>query len=301
MIQHARTAAVAALSVLLASCTVERANAPSALVSVEELPAELARGGADVVVLDARDAASYAAGHVTGALRVELDAWESLSLAADTGLDHESAWRERIGALGIDGDDAVFVYDGGKMTQAARLWFILQHFGVARAAVVDGGFPLIAEAAQAGRLELSTEPSSRRATRFEPARAGSVGLLDRAAVKAAIERGEVQVLDARSEDEYRGLDLKKNARGGHLPGAVNLPHTRLLDQRGQLQPVPELDRLLAGAGFERGRTVITHCDGGGRAALAALAAARAGYGPVLNYYLSFGDWAKDATCPVEQP
>jgi thiosulfate/3-mercaptopyruvate sulfurtransferase len=58
--------------------------------------------------------------------------------------------------------------------------------------------------------------------------------------------------------------------------------------------------LLAAAGFRPGDHVVTHCDGGGRAALAAAAAARAGYGDVHAYYLSFADWAKDESCPIVQ-
>lgn len=44
--------------------------------------------------------------------------------------------------------------------------------------------------------------------------------------------------------------------------------------------------------------VVTHCDGGGRAALAALAAVNAGQKNVSAYYLSFSDWAKDESCSI---
>jgi thiosulfate/3-mercaptopyruvate sulfurtransferase len=290
------------LAALALACASHRASAPPSpretIVSVEQLPAQLARGGPDLVVLDARDRPAYDAQHLDGAVFVPLAEWERLSLGNDTGLSHEAAWRERIGALGIDGDDRVLVYDNGKMTQAARVWFILQHFGVADAAVIDGGYPLLAEAAAQGSVKLSATPLVRAAATFEPSAEAAIGLVDRAAMKLAVERGEAQILDVRTEAEFLGDDLRNNARGGHLPNAVNLPHTRLLDERGRLRSVDELEQLLRDAGFERGRPVIMHCDGGGRAALAALAAARAGYGPVLNYYLSFGDWAKDATCPV---
>ncbi len=293
---------LAALIASAASCAAPRASAPLApketVVAADQLAAELARGGANLVVLDARDRTAYDAGHLEGALFLPLAEWEQLSLANDTGLSHEAAWRERIGALGIDGDDNVLVYDNGKMTQAARVWFILQHFGVARAAVIDGGYPLLEEAAAQNRVALTAAPSTRAPASFAPSGRGAIGLVDRAAMKLAVERGEAQVLDVRSEAEFLGDDLRKNSRGGHLPNAVSLPHTRLLDERGRLRSIDELTQLFRAAGLERGRPVIAHCDGGGRAALAALAAARAGYGPVLSYYLSFGDWAKDATCPV---
>jgi thiosulfate/3-mercaptopyruvate sulfurtransferase len=43
---------------------------------------------------------------------------------------------------------------------------------------------------------------------------------------------------------------------------------------------------------------VTHCEGGGRAALGAAAAVRAGFADVRVYYLSFGDWVRDESCPV---
>jgi len=285
------------------NAAVQRAESAEALVEVSELGTAIRAAGADLVIFDVRPEAEYAAGHLPGAIRVDYDEWEELSLASDTGLTHEQMWHNRIGTFGVDGDDTVLIYDGGKMTQAARVWFILQHFGVAEARVVNGGFPLIAEAAEAGQRTLSTEATEPRRVGFRPsgANAGRIGSLDRFEVRAAIEAGEAQVLDARTVDEYRGVDLRKNDRGGHLPTATNVPHTTLLDDRGRLKPADELADILEIAGFVKGRPVITHCDGGGRAALAALAAARAGYGPVVNYYLSFGDWAKDATCPVVTP
>jgi thiosulfate/3-mercaptopyruvate sulfurtransferase len=291
-----------AAALCLASCAAQRpAPRPTpteALVSAAQLPGELARLAHNAVLLDVRERAAYDEGHVAGALHLPLEEWERASLSEESGLAHDAAWRARIGALGIDGDDTVLVYDSGKMTSAARVWFVLQHFGVARAAVVDGGFPLLAQVAAQGALPLQSAPSVRTPTTFEPASPALVGLVDRTQMRLAVERGEAQVLDVRTPAEFRGEDKRKNARGGHLPNAVNVPHTELLDAQGRLRPAEELRSILSAAGFAPGRPVITHCDGGGRAALAALAAARAGYGPVLNYYLSFGDWAKDSTCPV---
>lgn len=47
-----------------------------------------------------------------------------------------------------------------------------------------------------------------------------------------------------------------------------------------------------------GRSYVTHCEGGGRAALGAAAAVRAGFDDVRVYYLSFADWVRDESCPV---
>ncbi len=200
----------------------------------------------------------------------------------------------------MSGREPVVIYDDGRMTEAARAWFIFQHFGVADAAVVNGGYlalePLLAD----GRIPVSREATMPKRATFQPAAdaKGGIGLVDRQRVREAIDRGEAQVFDARTPDEYTGKDRKSNPRGGHLPTAINLSHKKLLDASGRLKSPEELATLFQKAGFERGWPIITHCQSGGRSSLAALAAARAGYGPVMNYYLSFGEWAADATCPV---
>lgn len=80
-------------------------------------------------VLDARSAEEYQRGHWPGAVRVPVSDWEAAARQADTDLAEDGHWRRLIGNLGIDGRRPVAVYDDGRMTEAARVWFILQHFG----------------------------------------------------------------------------------------------------------------------------------------------------------------------------
>lgn len=269
------------------------------LLPPDRLLAELIETGDDGVLLDVRDAASYDAGHLPTAVRVDPQLWKQLSLDPATGLDHAAQWRHRVGQLGIDANDTVFVIDDGSMKQAARVWFLLQHLGAQQVFVVDGGWPAVL--ASSPDAELVTEPYVPIPERFSPpARAEAVALADRQRVRRAVDSGDAQVLDVRSDAEWLGQELRTNPRGGHLPGAIHLPHTQLLGADGRMLPPDELARVLIEAGLDPDRPVITHCDGGGRAALAALTTARAGLGPVENYYLSFGDWAADASCPLVQ-
>ena len=192
----------------------------------------------------------------------------------------------------MDGDVPAGVYDEGRMTEAARVWFILQYFG-AKAFILNGGWSAIE-----GRDELlGVAQATPTSSTFRARRgAGSVGLVDRQTLKAELS-GDVRIFDARTAGEHTGEDLRRNARGGHLPGARLLPHANLLDGS-RLRPAADLRVLLAQAGFQPGDHLVTHCDGGGRVALAAAAAARAGYDDVRAYYLSFADWAKDESCAI---
>jgi thiosulfate/3-mercaptopyruvate sulfurtransferase len=270
----------------------------------DELALRLNKKAAEqLVILDVRSEAAYDKGHIAGAVRVDPTEWKEQSLAAETGLDHETLWKNRIGALGISGRDPILIYDDGSMTKATRIWFIFQHFGVPKTSVLNGGYPRLRLLIKKGRIDVSQEQTKLIPVKFEHTTntAARVELVKRQRVRKAIEHGEAQVFDTRTHEEYTGENVRDNTRGGHLPTAINLPHKELLNKKGRLKPPEALTAILEKAGFKRGRPIITHCEGGGRASLAALAAEIAGYGPVMNYYLSFGDWAADASCPIERP
>lgn len=243
-------------------------------------------------LLDVREPAAFEAGHPAGAVRVPIELWEAAAKAGETSLENVAYWEQAISALGIDGRTPTVIYDDGRMTEAARVWFILQYFG-AEAFILNGGLPAIAQPDTPLATARSAAPSA--AFRARPG-AGFVGLVDRQALKAELGT-EVRIFDARTAAEFVGDDLRRNARGGHLPGARLLPHADLLAQ-GRLRSAGELREILTSAGFRPGDHIVTHCDGGGRAALAAVAAARAGYDDVRAHYLSFSDWAKDESCPI---
>jgi thiosulfate/3-mercaptopyruvate sulfurtransferase len=223
-----------------------------------------------------------------GLVRVPIADWIAHARTTETGLDDTAFWQRELGALGVGPDVPTVVLDDGTMTEAARVWFILQYFGLL-AAVLDGGLgALDAMPAVAPRWTgpLVLAPGS-----------GKVGLRSRHDILARL--GQIQILDARSAAEFRGDDAKGNPRSGHLPGACHLAHDDLLSGP-RLLPVDQIARRLEAAGLDPARPVVTHCNGGGRAALAALAAVVAGAGDVQVYYLSFADWAADGACPLHR-
>jgi thiosulfate/3-mercaptopyruvate sulfurtransferase len=239
--------------------------------------------------LDARDAAAFAAGHAPNAILAPSSAWDTAAKATGSGFENTAHWESTLRDLGIDNTTTHVVYDTGAMTNAARVWFILQYYG-ARAVILNGGWPALAAAG-------SVPEGVGRGSGFKAhLGAGSVGLVDRATLKTQL-NGEAHVFDTRTRAEFTGEDQRKNARGGHLPGARHLSHTDLLDN-GRVKPAQEVRAMLDRAGFQPGDHIVTHCEGGGRAAFGAAAAVRAGFDDVRVYYLSFADWAKDDTCPI---
>ncbi len=254
-------------------------------------PADVPALGA-FVLLDVRDPAAFEAGHFARAIRVPIESWEEAAKDRTTSFDNVAWWERAVGGLGIDGTLPAVICDDGRLTDAARIWFILQYLG-AEAFILNGGWPAIAT--RSDLLTAAQETSDTAPFQAHPG-TGPVGLVDRQTLKEEL-TSSVRIFDARTAEEFSGDDLRRNARGGHLPGAHFVPHTRLLDS-GRVRPAGELRDLLSDAGFQPGASLVTHCDGGGRAAIAAAAAVRAGYDDVRAYYLSFSDWAKDESCPI---
>jgi len=221
-----------------------------------------------------------------GMIRVPIEAWIERAKQSRSGFDDLAFWEREIRALGVGPDALSVVLDDGRMTEAARVWFVLQYFGLP-VAVLNGGLAALDRIPR--QVPRTTEPFALRPG------SGKVGLKERTGLKA--ELGDVQVFDTRSAAEFRGEDLKGNPRGGHLPGAAHLPHDVLLDGT-HLRPASDLAELLDTARIDGSRPIVTHCNGGGRAALAALAAVVAGRDDVNVYYLSFADWAADESCAI---
>lgn len=221
-----------------------------------------------------------------GMISVPIDRWIEEAKRTLTGLDDITFWQREIDALGVGPDAVSVVLDDGRMTEAARVWFILQYFGLP-VAVLDGGRPAL--------TEIPPQVPRRKESVILKPGSGKVGLQDRERLITAWQ--DVQIFDTRSSAEFEGTDLKGNARGGHLPGAAHLAHDTLLDGS-FLRPAAELAQLLDKAQIDGSKPIVSHCNGGGRAALAALAAVVAERENVHVYYLSFADWAADEACPI---
>lgn len=251
---------------------------------------ELAHQGR-FIYLDARSQEAYDAGHPDGAVHVPAD-WTAMPKNPETALDQVEHWEQALQKLGVREDVLTVVYDNGNMVDAARVWFFLQYFG-APVAIVNGGWPLMEG------VELPPQVTPAQPSDFD-AKPGSgpVEVSTRDQLKEELNTS-TQIMDSRTAEEFTGADDKGNPRSGHLPGARNISHTDLMDEEGRLLGPEALQALFADNGFEPGERIVTHCQAGGRAALAALAAVQAGYTDVSNYYLSFGDWAADDSCPLE--
>jgi 3-mercaptopyruvate sulfurtransferase SseA len=85
--------------------------------------------------------------------------------AADVGFNKTAYWDHALGSLSVDPSTIAVTYDGGQMTNAARVWFILQYFGV-KAVILNGGWPALSEGRTACGCRACERPFPRRSRRW---------------------------------------------------------------------------------------------------------------------------------------
>ncbi len=250
-----------------------------------------------------RARAEYAAGHLPGAVFVDVD----LDLAAPPGpgrhpLPEPAIFTRRMSDLGIGSEHFVVAYDDTGGTTAARLWWMLDSLGHHDAAVLDGG--IAGWVAAGGPLEAQVPVHSPAQLDLDD---HWTGVITRAEL---IERlGHLVVLDGRAPERYRGEIEPIDPIAGHIPTAHSLPVTGNLDAEGRFRHPAELRERLhwvshEAAGMNGGRDasghatgVVAYCGSGVNACHNILAMRLAGLPAPLLYAGSFSDWSR-AGLPV---
>ncbi|MDQ2808710.1 MAG: sulfurtransferase [Chloroflexota bacterium] len=259
------------------------------------------------VVVDCRyalaDAAwgqrEYRAGHIPGAVYADLKRdLSDPAVPRQTGrhpLPTPAALAVRLGVWGIDAQVQVVAYDaaGGALT-AARLWWLLRWLGHAAVAVLDGGW----QGWQAAGYPTVAGNETHVARQFTPqVQAG--GVVDSAAVQAALGDPAVRLFDARAADRYRGENETIDPVAGHIPTAHSLPYAANLAADGYFLPPAALRaRFAAALGALPAADAIYYCGSGVTAAHNLLAAAHAGLDGGRLYAGSWSEWITDPQRPI---
>jgi thiosulfate/3-mercaptopyruvate sulfurtransferase len=227
----------------------------------------------------------WRAGHIPGAAFMDLDG-ELASAPGERGR-HPLPGAERFQAAarraGIGPDSLVVAYDEAAEGGAARLWWLLGHFGHEHVAVLDGG--LCGWRAEGGPLEAG---ATEHATGGFIARPGEGDV--REAEELAAPLAGLLLLDARAPERYRGEVEPIDPVAGHIPGAANLPFAELAPD-GRFLPAEDLRARFEAAGAAPGRELVAYCGSGVTACVLLLAAEVAGLEPGRLYPGSWSEWS----------
>jgi thiosulfate/3-mercaptopyruvate sulfurtransferase len=242
-------------------------------------------------LLDARGRKMFEEGRVPGARWVDAAAWAK---AFGSGKDTQT-WSDRIGGLGIERDCRVVVYDSSSAKDAARIWWIMRYWGVADVRLLNGGW----SGWKAAGLPIETGKPQAVVPKTFLAVAQTKRLATKEQLLDALKRESLQIVDARSQAEYCGIDKQTNKRAGAIPGAKQLEWSDLIDKKTQrFKTAEQLRTLFQEAGIVLNRPTATHCQSGGRASVMAFVMELMGATEVSNYYASWGEWGNAVDTPI---
>lgn len=253
----------------------------------------------NVRIIDCATLEAYRRAHIPGA--VQLPVHYYIKEQDPAGSDHgvlvtpPAEFEDLMAKLGVSNDTTVVTYDDNNALVAARLWWVLKYYGHTNAKVLNGGWhrwltegrPVTFHATRAPKATFKATPN--------PDLYATVDYL-----KAHHADPGCQVLDARTDGEWEGTNDRGNKRSGRVPEAKHLEWLKFVnsDDSRKFLPADEIQGLLDGAGFERGKPTITYCQGGIRAAHAAFVMDLLGYDNVRVYDGSMREWANREDTPL---
>lgn len=266
---------------------------PELLVDASWLAANLSAPNVRIVDLRPR---GYEDGHVPGAVWLDNNDIRDPK-APPTFLPTPQQFAALMGRLGIANTTRVIAYDERGGIYAARLWWILNHYGHANVALLDGGWVKWT----ADRRATATTVPTPIATTFR-VKAGTVGVATAADVKASINARDVKLIDARTPGEIEGKDLRGIRRGGFIESSIPVYWEDTLNPADKTFRSPaEIAALWRGKGVQKADAVTVYCQIGMRASHDLFTLALLGHDltKLKNYYGAWEEWGNRDDTPIK--
>jgi thiosulfate/3-mercaptopyruvate sulfurtransferase len=274
---------------------------PEVLVDADWVQAHLQDPKVRLVEVDV-DTSSYEKGHIPGAVGFNWQK-ELQDQIVRAPLDKEHL-EELLGRAGISNDTTIVLYGDNNNWFAAWAFWILKFYGHQDVRLLDGGrAKWVAE-----NRELSTKvPEYRRTTYHAQAPDKQVRAL-RDQILAQLGSSGFALVDVRSPAEYSGellapanLPQEGAQRGGHIPGAANIPWSMAVREDGTFKPAEELRALYEGKGITQEKDVVAYCRIGERSSHTWFVLNYLlGYPRVRNYDGSWTEWGSLIGAPIEK-
>jgi thiosulfate/3-mercaptopyruvate sulfurtransferase len=229
----------------------------------------------------------YGLCHIPGAIFFDIDEICDEASPLPHMLPPPVKFASRMRRLGVGDGARLVIYDSQGLFSAPRVWWTFRAMGHEDVVVLDGGLPKwISE----GRPVEDGLPPPRE--RHFTVRYTNDLVRDLGQVRRALDGRREQLVDARPAARFTGdaPEPRPGLRGGHMPGARNVPGASVIAPDGVMKPAAALAEVFRSAGVDLDRPVVTTCGSGITAALLALALARLGKDRTPVYDGSWAEW-----------
>jgi thiosulfate/3-mercaptopyruvate sulfurtransferase len=274
---------------------------PEMLVSTDWVAEHAGDDSVRVVEVDV-DTSAYDEGHIAGAV-----GWAWNTQLCDTvqrDIIPAGDFGKLMSSAGIGNETTVVLYGDNNNWFAAWALWQLKIYGHGDVRLMNGGRKKwIAE----GR-ELTQDVPSPKPVSYAAAPANNSIRAFLPDVFKAVSAGTVELVDVRSPDEFSGKILSPPGlpetcqRGGHIPGASNIPWAKACNEDGTFKSVEELKALYGAQGIMADKPVIAYCRIGERSSHSWFVLRHLlGFKDVKNYDGSWTEWGNLVGAPVEKP
>ena len=241
-----------------------------------------------------RKEVDYHAGHIPGAVFIDRKAvWDKVNGMPGMLPSVETMVAE-LEKAGISNDSKVVIYDSNSGLWASRLFWALEFLGHRDVHILNGGWNKWVREKRAVQIASYVPPRGKFIPHIQ-----SDFLATEDWILENLTNPDVQIIDTRSPREYAGEDVKA-ARGGHIPGAVNINWISNLkgDNSKTFAPKEELAELYDSQKISKDKIIVTHCQTGVRGAHTYFVLKLLGYPKVRVYDGSWAEWGNDWKVPV---
>jgi thiosulfate/3-mercaptopyruvate sulfurtransferase len=256
-----------------------------------------------IIEVDYNPSASYVLGHIPGAVLVD---WrKGLVDLTKRDIISKESFENLLQSMGVDDDTTLIVYGDFKNWFAAFAFWLCKYYGVKDVRLMNGSRKKWYEE---DRPISSDSPSYARGTfkASDPVKSIRTSM---SYVREILDSDNNKILvDVRSEDEYMGkvsappgYTTEYGQLDGHIPGAVNLPWDRALNEDGTFKSMTELKELYESIGITPNKEIITYCRIGERSAHTWFVLKYLlGYPYVKSYDGSWMEWSNTIGNPIEK-
>lgn len=263
------------------------------LIAPEDFVTHLHADG--LLVVDLSQQRVYDEAHVPGAVHLDFRRTQAGTPPAPGALPPENVLGELLSSLGLTPETHVVAYDDEGGGWAGRFLWLLAMVGHTKWSYLDGGI----HAWIAAKLPIEQRPNAPVRSQYV-ARVTGDAAVDKDYIRSRIHGTDFAIWDARSRDEYFGVRALA-ARGGHIPGAVNLDWVDCMDRNRhlRLQDLGQLRKTLADLGITPDKDIVTHCQTHHRSGLTWLVGTLLGFPRIRAYPGSWSEWGNDPSLPTE--
>ena len=201
-----------------------------------------------------------------------------------------------FGRHGIAANSRVVLYSIGSAMWATRFWWMLRSLGFENVSVLDGGL----DKWKAEGRAVETGPAKGYPPAIFTAKPQAGYFLDKHETLAASADRDTVVVNALGPQSHKGLEPSRYGRPGRIPGSVNVSAATLFDPTTKaFVPSADAEAKFAAQGLAKDKRVVAYCGGGISATIDLFLLHRLGYDHLSLYDGSMGEWAKDASLPIE--